>query len=111
MAKIGIEDVILAFGCLIRSSEMNGLETMASNKARGKGCVYNQSNSNIRRRGISKKFRSTIKVVERKIISTNWAFPLFQLGIFIETIYLIIFCCLQLLSCRCCVDVKLLIAV
>jgi hypothetical protein len=34
MAKIGIEDVILAFACLIRSSEMKGLETMALNKKR-----------------------------------------------------------------------------
>jgi len=35
MAKIGIEDVILAFGCLIRSSEMKGVETMAPYKERG----------------------------------------------------------------------------
>jgi hypothetical protein len=37
MAKIGIEDVILAFGCLIRSTEMKGLETMALNKKRRGG--------------------------------------------------------------------------
>ena len=48
MAKIGIEDVILAFGCLIRSSEMKGVETMASYKERGEDWLYNPSSRNSR---------------------------------------------------------------
>jgi len=46
MAKIGIEDVILAFGCLIRSSEMKGVETMAPYKERGGDWLYNPTSRN-----------------------------------------------------------------
>jgi hypothetical protein len=48
MTKIGIEDVILAFGCLIRSSEMKGVETMVPNKERGGDWLYNPNNRNSR---------------------------------------------------------------
>jgi hypothetical protein len=75
MAKIGTEDVILAFGCLIRSSEMKDLEEWGEEevgyriRAIAVGLTL----------GVSKTSRTGATNMKLRIITTNWLCAIFQL--------------------------------